>query len=209
MAKITEEILIVSCTRMSQHACIGAITRSGKGLRLLTIDGSNQPLDAPYEVATIWKIDHGSIPDLIPPHVEDVRILHADYVGKTQKIRDSIARYAPVFKTPPSHLYEGKLLFSPNGAAHILRDDVPAFSTCFWETPDDLVLSVTGDHSGNNKYRYLTAGQSLSVPFVGLRQIPIPIIPKGTLVRLSLARWWKRSDDEDVRCYLQLSGWYE
>ena len=35
-------------------------------------------------------------------------------------------------------------------------------------------------------------------------------IPAGTLIRISLARWWKPDDvDIEHRCYLQLSGWYE
>ena len=38
----------------------------------------------------------------------------------------------------------------------------------------------------------------------------LPIIPKGKIIRLSLAKWWKPEDsDIELRCYLQLSGWYE
>lgn len=33
-------------------------------------------------------------------------------------------------------------------------------------------------------------------------------MPKGTLVRLSLARWWSPNQGRDKRCYLQLSGFY-
>ena len=41
--------------------------------------------------------------------------------------------------------------------------------------------------------------------------VPIKVIPAGTLVRVSLARWWRPEDSEpnfEERCYLQLSGWY-
>ena len=52
-------------------------------------------------------------------------------------------------------------------------------------------------------------------PLRGLKYVgeesPIKVIPAGTLVRLSLARWWRPEDSEpnfEERCYLQLSGWY-
>ena len=37
---------------------------------------------------------------------------------------------------------------------------------------------------------------------------PISEIPSGTLLRVSLARWWKKYEEEEKKCYLQLSGWY-
>lgn len=49
------------------------------------------------------------------------------------------------------------------------------------------------------------------IPYVGFEPA-VDLIPKGTLVRVSLARWWRPHDsppDMEERCYLQLSGWYE
>ena len=51
------------------------------------------------------------------------------------------------------------------------------------------------------------AGRWINIPFVGF-QSPIGLIPANTLVRVSLARWWANNNDEE-RCYLQLSGWYD
>ena len=36
------------------------------------------------------------------------------------------------------------------------------------------------------------------------------MIPAGTLVRVSLAHWWRPEDDHtgELRCYVQLSGWF-
>ena len=47
------------------------------------------------------------------------------------------------------------------------------------------------------------------MPYVGFAD-PIERIPKGALVRVSLARWWRPDDAPDMeeRCYLQLSGWF-
>ena len=37
----------------------------------------------------------------------------------------------------------------------------------------------------------------------------IGVIPAGTICRISLSKWWKPKDiDIEMRCYLQLSGWY-
>ena len=58
-------------------------------------------------------------------------------------------------------------------------------------------------------------GEMNGYPLRGLKYVgeesPIKVIPAGTLVRLSLARWWRPEDSEpnfEERCYLQLSGWY-
>ena len=47
----------------------------------------------------------------------------------------------------------------------------------------------------------------LRIPFVGCAD-PIPEIPAEALIRVSLARWWKKTEEEEKKCYLQLSGWY-
>jgi len=45
-------------------------------------------------------------------------------------------------------------------------------------------------------------------PYVGFEP-KVNLIPAGTLMKISLARWWKPEDsDMSERCYLQLSGWY-
>lgn len=46
-----------------------------------------------------------------------------------------------------------------------------------------------------------------SIKYVGFAE-PINKIPAGTLVRVSLARWWRPTETSEERCYLQLSGWY-
>ena len=49
----------------------------------------------------------------------------------------------------------------------------------------------------------------IQIKYVGLQPTE-DIIPKGTLLRVSLARWWSPNDVEvENRCYLQLSGWYK
>ena len=60
------------------------------------------------------------------------------------------------------------------------------------------------------RYRYPTADDGRTLTFVGFQQ-PLPQIPAGTLLRVSLAHWWRPDEmpDGELRCYVQLSGWYE
>ena len=61
----------------------------------------------------------------------------------------------------------------------------------------------------NTKVRYQIEGTNRKITFVGF-QNPVQLISAGTLLRISLARWWAPNDDDvEERCYLQLSGWYE
>ncbi|MFH1320564.1 MAG: hypothetical protein ABII90_07920 [Bacteroidota bacterium] len=59
----------------------------------------------------------------------------------------------------------------------------------------------------NDKVRYSYPIRWRNISYVGF-QNPVDKIPAGTLVRISLARWWSPNEDEE-RCYLQLSGWYD
>ena len=57
---------------------------------------------------------------------------------------------------------------------------------------------------------YIVKDVLRGLKYVG-EESPIKVIPAGTLVRVSLARWWRPEDSEpnfEKRCYLQLSGWY-
>lgn len=61
----------------------------------------------------------------------------------------------------------------------------------------------------NGSYIYENNGVSKQIVYKG-NQTALEVIPKGRLIRLSLAKWWKPEDsDIEARCYLQLSGWYE
>lgn len=63
-------------------------------------------------------------------------------------------------------------------------------------------------HNGESKKQRLVLGNvNTKLKFVGFQTI-IPYIPKGTIIRLSLANWWNGDGSGEDRCYLQLSGWY-
>src|SRR5262249_30308746 len=54
-----------------------------------------------------------------------------------------------------------------------------------------------------------TSDGGRTLTFVGFQE-PLEVIPAGTLLRVSLAHWWRPKDkpEEELRCYVQLSGWF-
>ena len=78
-------------------------------------------------------------------------------------------------------------------------------STGFWIPDRDLMLRADAKH-----YDYPDGCVARGLSYVGEPK-PLPLLPAGTLIRVSLARWWKPDDAEpgfEERCYLQLSGWF-
>ena len=93
------------------------------------------------------------------------------------------------------------------GALYIAeRTGIPPFSTTFWRPDQPLQMT---DDSKRIRYRYPTPDGGRTLTFVGFQE-PIATIPAGTLVRVSLAHWWRPEDDHtgELRCYVQLSGWF-
>src|SRR5690606_4859208 len=85
------------------------------------------------------------------------------------------------------------------------RRGVPAHSTWFWIPDRNLTLRTDGKH-----YDYFDGLLPRGLSYVGEPQ-PLPTLSAGTLLRVSLARWWKPENAEpafEERCYLQLSGWF-
>ena len=80
------------------------------------------------------------------------------------------------------------------------------YSTCFWIN-DKRLLGYTNDR-GRWQYRYndMSNRYGYTISYVGSAEPPADI-EVGSLIRLSLAHWWKPEDsDDEERCYLQLSG---
>jgi ATP-dependent DNA helicase RecQ len=86
------------------------------------------------------------------------------------------------------------------------RSGLPRHSTAFWVPDQPLQLDCEDKRL---HYRYPTNDGGRTLTFVGF-QDPIPEIPAGTLLRISLAHWWHPKDrpDEELRCFVQLSGWF-
>ena len=203
-------VLIVAKTRMGKGACIGAITEKGESVRLAPFnadphDGANRE----YEVGDIWEITGELETPLIPPHNENFVVHKKSRLHTTENTKDlvsAIELLMPPKVGDPRKLYEGLLKTTENGSLYVPPgDDVPSYSTAFWQTDQPLVLER---EMRKLRYRYPTENGGCTLTFVGFQK-PLETIPADTLLRVSLAHWWrpKNTPYAELRCYVQLSGW--
>lgn len=199
------KVLIVSTTRVGSNVCVGGLAEDNTSLRLLDVFGHFPSTAAGYQVGQIFEL--GWYPPLTavrPPHVEDVRVVSTQLLGQQHQMASHLRGRVQPWTDDIHALFDGKLSFTHTDRGFIDAKDIPTASTGFWLPDQDLIGQA--DHNGKPYYFY----NQYSISYVGLAQ-PLPHIPKGTLVRVSLARWWRPRDaapDFPERCYLQLSGWY-
>ncbi|HGS4803841.1 TPA: hypothetical protein ACMDP0_000493 [Vibrio parahaemolyticus] len=200
------KVVITSKTRMSQGYCVGGYDISdGKYIRLLTSNGSNQGYNTQFEVGELWRLSYTHRQNVIPPHVEDVLVAKQTYIKTITDLSDYIQRRVTPYGGCITGLFDNKLGFTNNGGPYINRaNGLPTNSVGFWLIPEELHLVRTD----NGRIRYKVKNKNYEMPYVGL-QTAVDSIPAGTLVRVSLARWWTPEPGEcEERCYVQLSGWY-
>jgi|TARA_R110000744_G_scaffold136106_1_gene245866 hypothetical protein len=171
----------------------------------MTAAGTYQPHNTPYQVGEIWNLDYIAHVPIIPPHTEDVRIIRRiGLVENISNLTDYINENCLVWNGDFNTLFDGLLRWTGNGSGHLNNPaNLPKNSVGFWICDRDLTYD--GD-----KYYVYNRGVLYSnkrLPYKGVAE-PIEIIPAGTLIRVSLAKWLPSEHVED-RCYLQLSGWYE
>jgi len=205
------KIVIVSKTKMSSNDCVGGIgTKTGQFVRLLDESGSNQPENCDFEIGEIWDIEFSPRNYCTPPHTEDVLISSKEYTQKNVS-KERLSEWIPnnfadkVWRGSIDNLFDEMIRFTSSGSGYINEENgTPNCSVGFWISDRDLTHR---DFRGKVKYSYPSSNWR-NVPYVG-KDEPIGTIPAGTLMRVSLARWWSPDDsDLEERCYLQLSGWY-
>lgn len=205
------KVLIVAKTRQGSGACVGGITFDGRSVRLLAPASAGEPaperwgLD--FQVAEVWEIEGEPAPRAEPPHTEDWIVRKRKRLGPMTDPSPFIERHMPPHRGRPGGLFEGLVQWHGSGALYIdRRGGVPSHSTAFWRPDRPLHRETTGKRV---HYQYPGLEGDLSLPFVGF-QDPPEVIPAGTLVRVSLAHWWRSPErpDEEPHCYLQLSGWF-
>ncbi len=203
------KVLVLSKTRMQPgRCCIGGISETGEYVRLLTENGENQQETTELLPSQVWEIDYVKREHTIPPHIEDV-LVRAKIFQKTIESESEIIEIihklkAPIWEGPPNNLFDKKIKWTGNGRGYIDKDDIPSNSVGFWISDDDL----TKNEYNGIRYRHHYEEGWRSLKFVGYEE-PVDKIPAGTLLRVSLARWWKPDGIDEERCYLQLSGWYD
>lgn len=196
---------------MGGHRCIGGLTEVGCSIRLLDRNGHHWDEGAPFQVGQVWKLGLQQVEPsaLRAPHVEDVLVTSATYVTNDGNPRATIVSLAPPWQGPASALFGGRVKYTHSHNGYIAESDLPDRSTWFWIPDRDLRFRSDGKHY-DYPSKVLTVETPQGLSYVG-EPAPPAVIPAGTLVRVSLARWWKpenADDDCPLRCFVQLSGWF-
>lgn len=205
-----QQIIIVSKTHMTSAACIGALATNGKYIRLLNEGGCNQPVDTEFEVRQVWEVEFEERTDKKPPHIEDVIIKSKKLKGT---LKDELTMLkivqkfnASIWRGSPDVLFDGLLQWTDSGSGYVSdNSSIPNNSVGFWIPDKDLTKNIFYEKV---RYGYPKTANWRSLPYVGFEEA-VEVIPAGTLVRVSLARWWDTNGTTEDRCSLQLSGWYD
>jgi len=204
------EILITSKTHKGKAACVGGlIVSNNRFVRLLNPGNWDQYADTDFDIGDIWDISFTNREDVEPPHIEDVIIHTKSFLRKIGNITRFIENSGvQIFRGSPNNIFNGLLGWTGSGSGYIgSRDNLPQNSVGFWVSDKNLTLDDDEKH-----YNYPSANafsRAKRFPYVGFEP-KVQVIPSGTLMRISLARWWRPEDsDMNERCYLQLSGWYD
>lgn len=203
------KVLIVSKTKLWDHICVGGLVREPvQNIRLLSGTGEHATLTDGYEIGQVWEMDFTPSRTIERPHTENVLVASKDLVSLLDKkqTREAILRYVSPTKGNIDQLFSKKIVY-PEGAmqsAYISEKNVPSYSTTFWLL--DVPLTLV-QHRGKNYYRYQKGDADIKMPYVGFDAM-LTTIPAGSLLRMSLARWFDQEGTTEPRCYLQLSGWW-
>jgi len=199
--------VIVAKTHMGQNLCVGAASaEDGLLLRLIPRDGAEyhswQSFDP--DVGDLITISGTNSDQIDPPHTEDFLVDKFEPTGKRAKdLSRWIESRCTVWTGGRESLFDHKLHYTSTGKGHVFRShSLPSCSVGFWQLPANFRLQP-----GTKRY-LLQSRQPVRVPFVGLGTPP-DTIHAGSIVRVSLARWWAPADGSIPEgCWLQLSGWY-
>lgn len=200
-------VLIVGRTKMGGASrCIGGISHDGKSVRLLNSNGGHWDTTAPFQIGQIWDMAYTPAATPVPPHTEDVLVSQYQLAGTEPNLLAHLLTRVQPWRGGINQVFGGVLDYTSNNNGYICqRRGVPAHSTWFWIPDRDLTLRADGKH-----YDYPDGYFSRGLSYVG-EPPALPTLQAGTLIRVSLARWWKPDDADpnfEERCYLQLSGWY-
>lgn len=205
------DVIIVSKTHMANGICVGGVLANGRFVRLMKMDGHNQDKDTPFKVSDVYTIEFQEKEFKKPPHVEDILVSKKEFKFTFSSIGNMVKYLKEKLKVKiwegnPDNLFDGKLEWTDGGSGYISIDgEIPEHSVGFWISDRPLTKRIAFEKV---RYNYPYPNGWRSLPYVGFDE-PVQRIPSGTLIRVSLARWWDRNGETEDRCSLQLSGWYD
>lgn len=200
------ETLILSKTRFGTLFCIGGLVlNNNQFVRLLTTNGTYQPQNTPLDVGQIVDITFQISNNIVLPHNEDVILLNSRFIRNQNNLNAFILnRNLLIWRGSVLNLYNGLLQWTNQGSGYFNnQNNFPPNSVGFWVSDQNLIFA-------NGYYHY--PNPQRKIKYVGVVN-PLGEIVAGTLIRVSLAKWWPDPNDPEHQhiprgCYLQLSGWY-
>jgi hypothetical protein len=204
------EVLILSKSYLGGNNVFvgGMVLESKQNIRLLNSDGWHPYLDTEYRIGQVWDIDFQKVENLRDPHSEDVIVKSQFYLRSIDNLSKFIQQPGMrIWRGSIDHLFDSRLLWAEAGAGYIteLQRNIPTSSEGFWINDRQINYEKDGHYLYLPGTRY---GTNRKMKYRGVAA-PLPSIPANTLLRVSLARWWKPEGSVDEkRCYLLLSGWY-
>ena len=194
-------------TKAGKGLCIGAMTCEGEALRLVPPDSDgdeyfNWPHSiCPFELGAVYEVEGAFRDPPHPPHIEDFIVpLQSWKLVKRlspDELRQTVSKRAVVW-TGPLGRYDSDVF---NGAVRVFKNlkpqvfsapnpgyPFPCSSVGFWRTPCDLV-HFTSEDKDRYSIPVFFKGNCVdgSIVYVGTDD-PIPRIPSGSIVRISLSR---------------------
>ena len=196
------KVLIVAKTRMTSGVCIGGITAEGENVRIIPKNRKHHNFYNPFEVGQVWDMALKKRKSLIKPHIEDHSIVSKVHTNKNyakQDIQKILVRLNAKIWTDFSAIFDGMIQTNEQNKCYLCNSrEMPEYSVGFYLSDKTFKLQ------GNRFY-----SQDIDIKYVGMELFDKElIIPKGTLLRLSLARPFNNGFWIHDRCYLQVSGWY-
>lgn len=187
--------------------CIGGLAADRSNIRLTEQEGMPfLPATTLCEIGQVWDLAYTPCNDIPPPHVEDVLVTSNSFLYS----RSDLPSFLPALIQPWSgginSLFDGKISGPTSSGSGYVQDDLPHRSVGFWIPDRNLQLESEDSpysYGRRSYYRY----EPFRLPYVG-DAAPAEGIPAGTLVRVSLSRWFKPPGASLERCYLQISGSY-
>lgn len=215
-------VVITARTRIKDRdICLGGIDLdSMRTLRLSTAQSRNFTNDSPFHVGSSWIIDYTNRPNCIAPHMEDVNVDAYTHIADTfdfSKLFGANKLELRVWRDGPETLFDGVLTSEMSqartlaGGLYVFQGGkTPSMSLGYWSPNRDLRARRSRRHSGRvgfDVYYIDDSGTDGTVRIVhsGFEPLP-PTIPVGSMLSLSLARWWRPRGDSDQRerCALQI-----
>ena len=208
LQELEMDVLIVAKTHMSNAACVGGVLENGRYVRILDANGNNQSSYTKLNVGDLYHITFRERVEKKLPHIEDILVLNMTFkfsLSINEMVKSLLDRQnIKIWNGSTDNLFDGKLQWTHSGSGYISESNgIPNNSVGFWIPDSDLIRR---DYNEKIRYSY-TPIKWRSIPFVGFHS-PVDKILAGSLLRVSLARWWSPNEEEEKKCYLQLSGWY-